>query len=383
MFETWLNRLEKRVMRAMENSDPATPFSFEQFLAGCAKGYGAGVKLRYAMYRSGVFKPAHLDVPVISIGNLAVGGSGKTPMTVYLARMLVEKGLTPVVVSRGYRGSLGTACEVVGDGRDLFLDADVSGDEPLMMAMEKVFPVVAGKDREKAGRLAVETFAPDVILLDDGFQRLALARDLNLVLMDHEKPLGNRRLLPAGRLRETLAMARDRIDGVVFTRSPLPGGNPLGQTVQVQEILTQLGTVPVFYCWNTPFAAGYFPAGDREQRDFRLNEIKGKKVLLYSGLAGNRSFRRTVEDLGATIAEHLEFQDHYSYKKADFSLIQARAKKINADLILTTQKDWVKARPADFSDVDVAVIGIRLQFSDPNAFETFVLSKAFNKESFF
>ncbi len=367
-------------MQAMENPDPPAPFSCEQFLAGCAKGYEAGVRLRFALYDTGVLKPVRLGIPVISIGNLAVGGSGKTPMAVYLSRMLVEKGLNPVVVSRGYRGSLGKACCVVGDGRDVYTDASVSGDEPFMMAMEKAFPVVAGRDREKAGQLAIDTFHPDVIILDDGFQRLALARSLNLVLMDCDNPLGNRRLLPAGRLRETLSMARDRIDGVVFTRCPLPGAQPFAKTGQVQEIINELGAVPVFYCRNEPFIAGFFPGVDKDNTALDPRGLKGKTALLYSGLARNLSFRRTVQDLGVNIAGHLEFQDHYRYKKADFSLIQARAKALNADLVLTTQKDWVKAEPADFSDVDLAVIGIRPAFNEPGAFERFVLDKAFDKE---
>ncbi len=293
----------------METPGPFAPFSFDQILAGCADIYKTGVKLRYAMYANNILKSRRLDCPVISIGNLAVGGSGKTPMAIWLAKMLVENGWRPVVISRGYRGTLKNEVAVVSNGRDVFLNAKTCGDEPYMMAMEKAFPVVAGKDRYKAGLMAIENFAPDVVILDDGFQHLKLRRNVNLVLLDHRQPLGNGYMLPAGRLRETLCMAKDRIDAIVFTRCP----------------------------------------------------------------SENASFAQSVQDLGVNIAGHLEFCDHYRYNEPDFKRILAQAKALNLDFILTTQKDWVKLNPAWFRDVTVVVMGVRLRFTHPQDFEKFIL----------
>ncbi len=363
----------------METTGSFAQFSFDQVLAGCASLYKAGVKLRYAMYGSGFLKSRCLDCPVISIGNLAVGGSGKTPMAVWLAKMLVEKGLRPVVISRGYRGTLEDEAALVSDGRDVFLDAKTCGDEPYMMAMEKAFPVVVGKDRYKAGLMAVETFAPDVIILDDGFQHLKLSRDLNLVLLDYNRPLGNGRMLPAGRLRETLGMAKNRIDAVVFTRCP-PNAFRLGASQGAEnksvanDISQKLPSVPVFFCTHEPFVAQLFSVeSDNNTKVFQSRRLKGKTAVLFSGLARNASFAQSVQGLGVNIADHFEFCDHYRYNGRDFKRILARAKALKVDFILTTQKDWVKVNPAYFRDVTVAVIGIRLRFSDPGRLEKFVL----------
>ncbi len=358
----------------METSGPFAPFSFDQVLAGCASVYKAGVKLRYAMYGSGVLKSRRLDCPVISIGNLAVGGSGKTPMAVWLAKMLVEKGLRPVVISRGYRGTLEDEVAVVSDGRDVFLDAKTCGDEPYMMAMEKAFPVVVGKDRYKAGLMAVETFAPDVIILDDGFQHLKLSRDLNLVLLDYKQPLGNGRMLPAGRLRETLCMAKDRIDAIVFTRCPLDIFQGAEGHFFANDIIKTLPPVPVFFSMHEPFMAQFFPARGNNTDDFQSRRLKGKTAVLFSGLARNDSFAQSVEALGVNIADHLGFCDHYRYNEPDFKRISSRAKALNVDFVLTTQKDWVKVNPTFFKDVTVAVIGIRLRFSISKSLEQFILN---------
>jgi len=359
----------------METPGPFVPFSFDGALAGCASLYKAGVRLRYAMYESGLLKNRRLDCPVISIGNLAVGGSGKTPMAIWLARMLLGKGLHPVVISRGYKGRLENETAVVSDGRDVFLNAKTCGDEPYMMAMEKAFPVVVGKDRYKAGLMALKRFAPDVLILDDGFQHLKLGRDLNLVLLDCNQPLGNGRMLPAGRLRETLCMAKDRIDAIVFTRCPMDAFSRSGSRFFANSIINILPFVPVFCCTHAPFVAQLVPAAGRNNTDdFQSRHLKGKTALLFSGLAQNASFAQSVQDLGVNIAAHLEFCDHYRYKEPDFTRIVARAKALNVDFILTTQKDWVKVNPADFRDVTVAVIGIRLRFSDPGRLEKFVLN---------
>lgn len=362
----------------MESPGPFAPLSFERALAVCAGVYNICVRLRYAMYKSGLLKIRRLDCPVISIGNLAVGGAGKTPMATLLAKMFVERGLRPVVISRGYRGTLKKEGSVVSNGREVFLDAKLCGDEPYMMAMEKAFPVVVGRERYKAGLMALKTFAPDVIILDDGFQHLQLARDLNLVLLDYKQPLGNGRMIPAGRLRETIGMAKNRIDAVIFTRCP----PDLFQSDSIQEpgrrsfindIIERLPSVPVFFSMHEPFVAHLFASGGNNADVFRSRCLRGKRAVLFSGLARNDSFAQSVQDLGVSIADHFEFCDHYQYNESDCKRILNRAKALNVDLILTTQKDWVKVNPIYFNSLTVAVIGVRLRFSDPQGLEEFIL----------
>jgi len=380
LIKSWLNRIETRVLQTMETPGSFAPLSFDQVLAGCASIYKAGVRGRYGMYESGLLKARRLSCPVISVGNLAVGGSGKTPMAVWLGNMLVEKGLHPVVISRGYKGTLGKEAAVVSDGREVFLGAEICGDEPYMMAMEKAFPVVVGKDRYAAGLMALETFAPDVVILDDGFQHLKLARDLNLVLLDYTQPLGNGRMLPAGRLRETLSMAKDRIDASVFTRCS-PDAFQLGALQGpedgsfAKDIIKQLPSVPVFFSVHEPFVAKLCLAGGHNADDSGTSDLKGKTAVLFSGLARNDAFAQSVQSLGVDVVEHFEFCDHHRYDEPDFKQILDRVRLLNVNLVMTTQKDWVKVDPIYFRDVTVAVMGIRLRFFNPRELETCVLSQ--------
>src|SRR3989338_4045779 len=167
--------------------------------------YGICIKLRYFLYHTGIFKTKRLTCKVISIGNITVGGSGKTPMAIYLAKKLKEKGRKVIILSRGYKGKV-KGIGVVSDGGNILLDPEDAGDEPYLMAAKlKNIPVIVGKDRYKAGLYAIEKFNPDVIILDDGFQHIRLARDIDFLLIDLRKGFGNGHLFPLGMLREPLS----------------------------------------------------------------------------------------------------------------------------------------------------------------------------------
>ncbi len=375
MIKTWLARLEKRVESIIEKDYTPAPFSFEQLLVGCSNVYKAAARLRITMYRSGLFKQKKLPCKVISIGNVAVGGSGKTPMTIHLAEMLIEHGLHPVVVSRGYKGKLDKPASVVGDGTRVLMDTETAGDEPFMMAMRKRFPVVVGKDRYTAGRLAIDTFNPDVIILDDGFQHLSLDRDVNLVLFDCKRPFGNKRVLPAGRLRETMDMAKSRISGAIFTRCRIAEGTTGSADKHKAGFLDEFDSLPVFYSCHAPFLADYYSNDQSDKIPTSLEDLEGQKVVLFSGIAKNVSFKETVARQGIKVLDHLEFEDHYRYKRADFLSIRNRADEVGADAILTTEKDWVKMDPAFAWKMNIGIIGVRIMFSDPQAFETFIISE--------
>ena len=169
---------------------------------------------------------------MISVGNITVGGTGKTPATAFIARLLIGRGLKVAVLSRGYGGSMEGETAIVADGRTILLDAGQCGDEPyLLAATVPGLMVVMGADRYSAGMLAMERLSPDIFLLDDGFQHLRLRRDLDILLVDWARPFGNGRTLPAGLLREPLS-AVQRADLVVYTRCPqgppLPPGGETG-----------------------------------------------------------------------------------------------------------------------------------------------------------
>lgn len=371
MSKPWLLKLEEKITRISDAEYRPAPFSFEQLLVGGSKLYEAIVDLRHLLYRSGLLKQKHLPCFVISIGNIVAGGAGKTPMAVYMAELLLEIGVKPVVVSRGYKGVLNADAAVVGDGKDVFLDAKRAGDEPHMMASRKSFGVVVGKDRYRAGRLALEKLNPEVLILDDGFQHLRLARDLDILLFDHDRPLGNGRLLPAGRLRETLSKAGARAHAVVLTRCP--GGDRAGS---IEKKKGPCPYLPVFKTRHLPFLLWQIPGSKRVWGNSDTPEsLAGRKGFLFSGIAKNSSFRESVEELGVKVMDHLEFKDHYRYKMVDFKMIQKAAQASGADLILTTEKDWTKLPPEFDWGVDLAVIGIRLEIFGDKGFKTFIRSK--------
>ena len=361
----WLADLEAKITRISDTRYRPRPFSLEQLLVGASHLYGLGSRLHHLAHGAGILKSNTLPCPVISVGNIIAGGTGKTPMTTYLAKLLQGVGLTPVVISRGYQGQLREGAAVVGDGKNVLLEAAIAGDEPHMMAQTLKLPVVVGRQRHEAGRLAIDAFDPDVLVLDDGFQHLKLERDLDLVLMDYERPLGNRRLLPAGRLREDPGRAGDRAHALVLTRCPEDWG-------KTPEILTRIFPhLPVFKTRHKPILAHWSPSKDAESRP-DLSQLKDRTALLVSGIARNDAFARTVESLGVKILDHLEFQDHYRYKRSDFLQIQEKMEALDTDLLLTTEKDWVKF-PRNFSwKGHVAALGIEMEFQHPGQFETFI-----------
>jgi tetraacyldisaccharide 4'-kinase len=365
--------LEKKIMQASRRRGPVPLLSFDTLLKVVSYGYGAGTVIRNKGYESGWFPRKTLPCPVISVGNIMAGGTGKTPMSVYLADLLIRLGKHPVVISRGYRGNLKKQAAVVSDGTRLFLDAAQAGDEPYMMARLKRFPVVVGKDRYRAGCLALDRLPVDVVVLDDGFQHVPLKRNLDLVLLDHDFPLGNGRVLPAGRLREPAVPALARADAVILTRCPeIPVKAP-------HWVSTAAPGLPVFYSRHQPFLAEICPAGysNREATDpafknpdemLSLDRLQGINVVLFSGIADNRTFFRTIRHLGANILDHLEFEDHYRYKGADILEIQDRARALKADMLITTEKDRAKLDPDIDWPMDVGVVGVRLSLDNESGF---------------
>ncbi|WP_022664380.1 tetraacyldisaccharide 4'-kinase [Desulfospira joergensenii] len=374
MFKGFFQKIEQEIIQISGRDYEPGFFSLEGLLAGASHIYRAGAEIRLKLHEKGLLKKKRLDCLVVSIGNISVGGTGKTPMAIYLAELFLRLGKKPVVISRGYKGKIRIGAEVVGDGTSLLLDAETAGDEPYMMAARRSFPVVVGRDRYGAGLMALEKLNPDVILLDDGFQHIRLERDLDILLLDHERPLGNRRLLPGGRLRETLGTARKRAHAILFTRCPEKQGSQSEVEPGPGNIIQELGSLPFFATFHVPFLAKWVSAKDHGISN-RLEDLKGREALLFSGISDNKSFRTTVEDLGCRVLDHLEFSDHYRYKGPDILMIKKRMEQIKADIFVTTEKDWVKLDPSLKWPRDLAVIGIQIKFKDAKGFETFIRSR--------
>ncbi|TFG93445.1 MAG: tetraacyldisaccharide 4'-kinase, partial [Syntrophobacterales bacterium] len=272
--------------------------------------YRGIVSLRNFFYDAGIFAAQKMGCKVISVGNITVGGTGKTPMVIMLAGMLKREGYRPAILSRGYGGKRerqGPA-DVVSDGHDILMGPDEAGDESVLMA-ERVrgVPVIVGKERSLTGRVAVERFGADVLILDDGFQHRRLFRDINIVLLDSERPFGNGFMLPRGGLREPRRALR-RADMVIITSTEETDDPPRGEIPQL----------PVFSSRRRPVDL----VKGREHDIFQLAYLKEKRVCAFSGIAQPDGFRKILEPLCGEIASFVSFPDHHVYTEGDVEHIR-------------------------------------------------------------
>jgi tetraacyldisaccharide 4'-kinase len=311
--------------------------------------YGIVGYVRVWLYRSGFFSAYRAAVPVVSIGNIAVGGTGKTPMADHLIRYFQDRGRKVAVVSRGYRGRVRDVA-VVSAGEGPLLTAEVCGDEPLLLARRNPGAVVLAAPRRSAGvRLAVERFGARIVILDDGFQHLAVQRDLDIVLLDACRPLGNRRVLPAGLLRE-FPSALDRADLLVLTRSRGDENFPLRHGKQL------------FRCRHTP--AGLATALNGEC--VPLADLADKKGIAFAGIADPEGFFDSLRSAGLNLVNTLSLPDHAAYTGETLRQVEKLARE--ADFLVTTEKDGVKLTGDVFS-LPCYQISLKLEFFEPDDIE--------------
>ncbi len=327
--------------------------------------YGAGARLRRKLYTGCPLQPRRLPCPVISIGNLTAGGTGKTPLTIHIAGLLKAMGKKPVILSRGYRGSDSAKSGIVSDGRKILMDPGQCGDEPFLMARRLPdIPVLIGRDRYRIGARAIQRFSPDVILLDDGFQHFQLARDLDIVLLDKTRPLDNDRLLPAGMLREPPATLR-QADIIMFTRADHPASGPASP--RLDHYLTGQ---PRFDTRHDPFLAAWIPRGKKTATDRDIPSIdvlSGRQAFVFCGLANNPAFVETVRQLSVHITGCRFFRDHHAYTAVDLSALARLAEKERSELIITSYKDYVKFDRHQYFhfSCDLAVLDVAIAFIGP------------------
>jgi tetraacyldisaccharide 4'-kinase len=296
---------------------------------------GYSLKKKYALRNQ-----KRLPYKVVSIGNITLGGTGKTPVTIALSEALKKKGLQPSILTRGYKGKAEGPC-FVSKGEGTLLDEYQAGDEAILMA-EKLqgIPIVKGKKRYEAGMFAIENLGSELVfILDDGFQHWALFRDIDILLIDGSNPFGNRRLFPLGPLREPLA-AMGRADILVITKSDR------SQTVLrdslVKEIREYNSNAPIFFAEHRPSAFATV-TGDV----FPPTEIEHRKVLGFCGIGSPGSFKRTLLSLHAELKGLLTFRDHHRYSLADLQMIVNNAEKTEAEWIVTTEKDIMRLKRFD------------------------------------
>ncbi len=322
------------------------------------RAFGAVAALRVAAYRRGLFSPSRLQGPVISVGNLSVGGSGKTPVVAYLAALVRDAGLPVAILSRGYRGSFRGDALVVADGTRLLATAETAGDEPVMLARQVEGVVVAvGRRRDVVGQVVEARFGRRVHILDDGFQHLRLARDLDVLCLDlrdlRDQPL------PAGRLRERPS-AVGRADLVLIT------GPDDASPAEIAESVDALGPERTHLVRRRP--AGFFdPTG--------AAATAPRRPFLLAGIARPERFERDARSMAPAVAGGRFFRDHHAFTAAELEAVVREALSLGADALVTTTKDQERL-PATSLGLPVLVLRSAIDVSDDSRFRARVLEVA-------
>ncbi len=342
-------------------------------LGGLSKLYGLVMRARVGMYRLGLFRKHTLGCLVISVGNITLGGTGKTPVVEMIAAALRDAGRRVAVLSRGYKGRtslwrrlfgrrIAYKPKVVSDGREVLLSPEAAGDEPYMLAQNLPGVVVlADPNRVKAGLHAIRKFGVDALVLDDGFQYMRLARKFDFVLIDCTNPFGNGRLLPRGTLREPLRNLRraaffmlTKSDGtdVAPVRETLRALNPDAEIIETAHQPLHLQEL---------FNGAHRP----------LEALRGKRVVAMSGIANPGSFENALERLGAEVVRSHRFLDHHRFTALEVAHVIEEAHEHGAAFIVTTEKDAVRlprlgvdSIPIVFLRVNVRIVRGASDFSD-------------------
>jgi len=376
-----INTINKKIEAIMKGTGKNDFFSFGSLLFMVSLGYGVLVKLREIFYQNGILSVKRLPCIVISIGNMTVGGTGKTPMTIYVARLVKRLGYKVAILSRGYRGLSEKTGGIVSDGQKIFMGPDAAGDEPYMMASGlKNIPVIVGKNRYDAGMYAVKELKTEVVVLDDAFQHLKLKRDIDLVLLDNIRPFGNMHLFPRGILREPMS-SLSRGDAFLFTRSD--SSSDKAEKNALIKLKRYADEKPIYKSYHDPYiykiVNGENISLKKEKGgsfSFNFKFLKGRKVFAFSGIARNTDFRRTLESLKCDVRGFLEFADHHRYSTRDFEGIFRLAKDAEAGFLVTTEKDYVRISSKIKWPIDLVVIGIEISFGDDeDAFNSFIKNR--------
>jgi tetraacyldisaccharide 4'-kinase len=314
--------------------------------------YRAVVTTRKFLYKTGVFKTNRLPIPVISVGNITVGGVGKTPAICDIAGRIERMEKKAVIISRGYGRKSREPILTASDGAGSVLPWEKIGDEPAMMGSILVkTPLVIGADRFRAGEVAMERFDPDVFLLDDAYQRLSIHRDLNILVIDATNPFGNRRMLPGGILRESIGNL-DRADAYLLTR--------VDQAEDTDKLVSELKRFekPIFRSVHRPTHLTNLGSGQKKG----LETLVSGKGIAFSGIGAPSSFHKTLSSLNYTLVGKETFPDHYVYLPKDIKRLKQKMVEEKADYLITTEKDAIRL-PGDCGK-GIWSLGIRLEIVD-------------------
>lgn len=312
-------------------------------------------RLRRSFYEYGILRKKVFKVPVISVGNLSFGGTGKTPTIIWLTEWLISKGLTPAILTRGYRGALEHSSGLLKSGQKFRLNPYDYGDEPLMISnrMSKGAVIVGKKRADNLLKYFAEV-KPDVVLLDDGFQHLQIYRSFNLVLFDATMDFSKYHVAPIGYLREGFSALKDA-DAILVSRSDMVSEEKLNKLVQL--ITSHFHHAP-------PIAlTRYAPAGvydAHENFSCSVEDLKGMRAVAVTAIANPQSFYDYLESFGVEICDRLSFPDHYFFNNSDVNTLLTKATQ-HAAVILCSEKDMVKMKRVS-QDPRILYIRIKVDF---------------------
>jgi tetraacyldisaccharide 4'-kinase len=369
LVRAWTESLETFVLEVIfEQRRGKRAAVVRALLLTLSKVFVLAVKSRRFLYNCRILRDRTLGVQVIAIGNLTVGGTGKTPVVEKFARELKDQGRTVAILSRGYRSKPPpltrrllnkllfredtTPPRVVSDGRSLLLDSETAGDEPYMLASNlRDVIVLVDKDRVKSGRYAIEKFGCDTLLLDDGFQYWRLrGRRMDVVLIDCQQPFGNEHLLPRGTLREPPSHLA-RANTIFITKSE-------GDLSALRRRIAEFNpTARIVECVHHPLYFEDVFSGER----FGLDVLHGRKIATLSGIAQPESFERSLVSLGAEMVYSRRFADHHRFSQQEILNVINRSKKKQAEVIITTQKDAVRFPKLDRRDLPIYFMRVEIK----------------------
>jgi tetraacyldisaccharide 4'-kinase len=369
-FRVWTEALETFFLEVVifEERHDFRAKLVRTLLLGGSKIFQILIKLRRWLYNVRILRDKTLGVQVIAIGNLTLGGTGKTPVVEKFARELRDAGRNVAILSRGYRSKPAplhiqflnkillredqTPPRVVSDGKSLLLDSEMAGDEPYMLASNlKDVVVLVDKDRVKSGRYAIEKFGCDTLLLDDGFQYWELrGRRHDVVLIDCQQPFGNGHLLPRGTLREPPSHLA-RAHTIFITKSD---GNTAGLRARIAKHNSEAGLIE---CVHHPLYFEDVFSGERKGLDF----LRGKKVASLGGIAQPESFEQSLVKLGGELVYSKRFADHHRFTQQEILNAINRGKKRQAEVIITTQKDAVRFPKIDRRDLPIFFMRVEIK----------------------
>ena len=337
-------------------------------LGGFSRLYERAVQIRLGLYRRRILRPQELGCPVVSVGNLTVGGTGKTPVAEMLARELQRRGRRVAILSRGYKSVPRPFMQrlrnklfkhrdlfpprIVSDGREVLLDSRRAGDEPHMLA--KNLPgvcVLVDKDRVKSGLHALRHFDSDILLLDDGLQYQRLRHGIDVVLIDRQSPFGNERLLPRGTLREPPANL-SRASYIIVTKSGPEPDEPL-----LARLRTLNRTAAIIECSHAPRHWEDLKTGVK----FPLGHLRGRHVGALSGIARPESFEEGVRQLGAVVEVSKAFADHHRFTKKEILRFLEWCDRRSLDALVTTEKDAVRFPDIDQPQVPMLFLRVEIE----------------------